>query len=225
MRRSRRSTLSRFQPCSPRHRQAQGIGSGKRLLVLEDMFDQGARGPWRTWKVVPAVAGFSALRHDGVEVFCRERAPGQSSQPTWPVEPVALLRGVVSSEVTELPGGAAIPIRASASTASAIRPARHAAEHPRCSQTCPPPSPTGNRSSFGRSASPQTRHVLGMRGPGAVQPLGDAAVEGKRLGLRPGQPAVVFGDRCPLVVVGLPVLRAAQSGAGCRRATASCPLP
>jgi hypothetical protein len=57
---------------------------------------------------------------------------------------------------------------AKAVIALAIRPARHAGEHLACSQTSPPPSPTGNRSSLARSVSPQIGHgpsgeVTGLR--------------------------------------------------------------
>ena len=55
------------------------------------------------------------------EVFCRGSGTDQSSQPTWPVGPVALVQGVVSSEVTELPGGSVIPIAARAEAAASIR--------------------------------------------------------------------------------------------------------
>jgi hypothetical protein len=51
-------------------------------------------------------------------------------------------------------------IAARATTASTIRPARHAAEHPRSSQTCPPPSPTAQFAVADTSQRPGTQFLL-----------------------------------------------------------------
>ena len=61
-----------------------------------------------------------------------------------------------------------IPIAAKAATAAAIRPARHAGEHPRCTQTSPRPAratePDGQQESFARSPPPQTSaSIVGIR--------------------------------------------------------------
>jgi hypothetical protein len=62
----------------------------------------------------------------------------------------------------ELPSGPLMPMEARASMAASIRAERQTGMQLEWSQvrSCPPPSPTGNRSSLGRSGSPQMRQPL-----------------------------------------------------------------